>query len=282
MKDGGAGMKRAALLLSLLGLASLLYGKSVPTSSAQSPAGSPKSSLPAPSGRLTEQNKLEILRAVDGEFAKVVRPLPALKPGFRLKPTGKVDQQALDNALIRSEPAANPGDRVQITGIDFQAKSIRVNINGGSQPHESWRNRIHLSIGAPWPTSQVVTNQPPGLTKAGSTLIVEFDGPVPNLSPAQLELYLSPFLNFAEQRSAAKIWVDTLPPKFKEAIGRHEAVVGMNREMVLAALGRAGHKVREFHENGTETEDWIYGSPPGTTIFVTFVGDRVVGVKKFP
>ncbi len=275
-------MRRAALLLSLLGLASLLYGNSPPTPAGQSPAVPPKSSLPAPSGKLTEQNKLEILRSVDGEFAKVVRPLPSLKPGFRLKPTGKVDQKALDNALLRSEPAANPGDKVQITGILFESNSIRVNINGGSHPHESWRNRIHISIGAPWPTSQVVTNQPPGLTKMGSTLIVEFGAPVPNVTPNQLELYLSPFLNFAEQRSAAKVWVDTLPPKFKQAIGRHQAVVGMNREMVIAALGRADHKVREFHEDGTETEDWIYGSPPGTTIFVTFIGERVVRVEQFP
>jgi hypothetical protein len=55
----------------------------------------------------------------------------------------------------------------------------------------------------------------------------------------------------------------------------------MNHDMVLAALGRPGHKVRERDPDGSETEDWIYGSPPARTTFVTFVGDKVVRVKEF-
>jgi hypothetical protein len=120
------------------------------------------------------------------------------------------------------------------------------------------------------------------LIKRGSTLILDFGRAVPSVSPDQVKQYLSPFLNFAGQPSAAKTWVDTIPAQFRQAIQQHEAVVGMNREMVIAALGEADHKVREFQSNGTETEDWIYGSPPGTTIFVTFIGETVVRVKQFP
>ena len=53
----------------------------------------------------------------------------------------------------------------------------------------------------------------------------------------------------------------------------------MDREMVLAALGRPLSKVRE-EKNGQETEDWIYGNPPFLT-FVTFVGEEVVEIKEF-
>ncbi len=233
-------------------------------------------------GKLTERNKLDILRSVDGEFVKVVRPLPSIKPGFLLNPTGKIDQKDLQTALMRSLPAANPGDTVQITSIDFKRKSIQVNINGGSHPHKSWRQHIHFSMGMPWPTTRVVRNEPPGLIKMGSTLIVDFHGPVPNITAAQLKKYLSPFIVFTGAHSAAQIWADTLPPKFKKAISDHEAAVGMDRTMVLAALGRPGHKVREYKESGTMTEDWIYGSPPGMTVFVTFIGNEVVKVKKFP
>lgn len=239
-------------------------------------------SPPSVSSKLTEQNRLAIIRSVDGEFAKVVRPLPSLKSGFLLKPGQKIDQKALDSALVRSLPAANPGDKVQITGIRFRAKQIVININGGSRRSESWRDRIHIEVGGPFPTSRVVKNQPPGLVKRGSTLILDFGGPVPNVSPVQVKRYLSPFLNFSEEASAARNWVDTIPAQFRQAIQQHKAIVGMNRKMVIAALGLADHKVREFKPDGTETEDWIYGSPPGTTTFVTFIGEKVVRVKQYP
>ena len=241
-----------------------------------------KASAKQPTGKLTNQGKLEIVRYVDGEFAKVVQPLPSIKPGFRLKAGQKIDRQELDAALMRSLPAANPGDTVQITNVKFDSKKIIVEINGGSSPHQSWRQRIHISVGGSIPTTRVVKNQPPGLEKAGATLILEFDDAVPNLSPDQVKKYLSPFLNFAGQRSAAQNWIQTLSPKFQKAIQQRMAIAGMNRDMVLAALGRPDHKVREFKPDGTETEDWIYGRPPGTTIFVTFIGNDVVHVRRFP
>lgn len=268
----------------MLGLASLLYGAGKTARPMRAAASSQQSITPpaAKETKLTEQNKIQILREVDGDFAQVVRPLPSIKSGFRLKPNGKVDEQALQAALMRSLPAAKPGDQVQITGIEFHRKSIRVNINGGSHPHKSLRQRIHVSVGLPFPIGQMSRNQPQGLIKVGSTLIVEFGRPVPNITPAQLEKYLSPFLTFANGRSASQIWVDSLPPKFKNAIANHQAAVGMDRRMVLASLGRPGHKVRNFSPTGVMTEDWIYGRPPGTTIFVTFLGNQVIRVKTFP
>ena len=264
-----------------LGIAAPLFGAGAAGQPARANADIKHPATPA-TGRLSETDKLEIVRSVDGEFAKVVQALPSVKPGFYLKPGGKINQQALQSALTLSLPAANPGDTVQITGIVFKKKEIRVNINGGSHPHKSLIQRIHMSVGMPWPTGRVMQNQPPGLVKIGSTLIVEFNGPVPNVTPGQLKAYLAPFLSFANQRSAAQNWVESLAPKFQKAIAERKAVVGMNRDMVLAALGRADHKVREFQPDGTETEDWIYGDPPGTTIFVTFIGNQVVRVKQFP
>jgi hypothetical protein len=75
--------------------------------------------------------------------------------------------------------------------------------------------------------------------------------------------------------------VETLPPQFQQAIKDHQAIVGMDSEMVMAAMGRPDHKVRERDPDGKETEDWIYGTPPAKTTFVTFAGDNVVRVKEF-
>ncbi len=77
-------------------------------------------------------------------------------------------------------------------------------------------------------------------------------------------------------------WIDTLPPDIKKAIQDKRAIVGMDREMVVAAIGKPEHKVRERDEDGNEIEDWIYGQPPSKTIFVRFLGDRVTSVKEFP
>lgn len=282
MKPMVNAMWRVCFFLFALAVFAPLNSTANPPQSLPVDPSAKNASAKQPAGRLTHDGKLAIVRFVDGEYAKVVRPLPSIKPGFRLKPGQKVDQQELDAALMRSLPAANPGDTVQITNIKFDSKKIIVEINGGSNPHKSWRQRIHISVGGSIPTTRVVKNQPPGLEKAGSTLILEFDGPVPNVSPDQVKKYLSPFLNFAGQRSAAENWVQTLAPKFQKAIQQRIAIVGMNRDMVLAALGRPEHKVREFKPNGTETEDWIYGRPPGTTIFVTFIGSNVVSVRRFP
>jgi hypothetical protein len=52
----------------------------------------------------------------------------------------------------------------------------------------------------------------------------------------------------------------------------------MDRDMVLLAKGRPDQKVRSF-EGGVETEDWIYGKPPGNLVFVTFKDGKVVSVK---
>jgi hypothetical protein len=274
-------MQRAGILVGLLGLtAPFCLCAQAGTTRPEKPVK--QLSTNHSSGRLTDKNKLAIIRYVDGEFAKVVRPLPSVKPGFYLKPDGQVDQQALQRALVLSLPAASPGDTVQITAVEFKPKEIRININGGSHPRTSLRDRVHMDVGMPWPTTQVMQDQPVGLVKLGSTLIVDFGGPVPDISPDQLKGYLAPFLNFAQQRSAAANWIDTLPAKFRDAIAQHKAIEGMTREMVISALGRADHKVREWQLDGTETEDWIYGSPPGRTIFVTFIGTTVVRVEQFP
>jgi hypothetical protein len=73
-------------------------------------------------------------------------------------------------------------------------------------------------------------------------------------------------------------YVDTLPPKLKEAILNHHVLVGMDRKMVIYALGQPHDKTREDN-NGVAFEEWIYGEAPQTTQFVRFVGNRVVRVE---
>ena len=73
-------------------------------------------------------------------------------------------------------------------------------------------------------------------------------------------------------------YLETVPPKVKEAIQNHQVLVGMNHEMVTYAKGRPPKKVRE-QDGETEYEEWIYGDPPQDVEFVRFMGDEVVRLE---
>ena len=237
----------------------------------------------AKSTTLQPKSELAIVRYVHGEFAKAVRPMPAAKKGFHLQAGQPVNEKALHDALVQFGPAVNAGDTVQITRIQFQDKRIVIDLNGGGRKRRPFRERVQISVGGPLP-STTVTPTPRGATSQlpGATLVLDYGRAVPDMSPDELKRDLGGFLDFSRERSAAVQWVETLPPQYKEAIKERKALVGMDRDMVTAALGRPDHKVREKTERGDETEDWIYGNPPAKTVFVTFVGDKVVRVKEFP
>jgi hypothetical protein len=230
---------------------------------------------------LQPQSRLLLVRFVDGEFAHVVQPLPGGKKGYKV-PAGKpLDMKKLSDALRLYGTAAGQGDTVQVTGIDFHADSIVLRINGGGKKH--FHLRDHLSIGMgdvgmapPAETQSYAQQQLPG-----ATIVLDYAHGVPDMSPDDLKRDLSVFLDFSKQHSATVNWIDTLAPQFQEAIKEERAIVGMDSEMVLAALGRPEHKVRERDTEGKDTEDWIYGTPPSKTTFVTFEGNTVIRVKEY-
>jgi hypothetical protein len=143
------------------------------------------------------------------------------------------------------------------------------------------RDRIHLEVGGVPSISESEPDTPVNTT-AGATVYLDFDNPVPDMTPDELKQYLSELLDFSKQHSAAVQWMDTLPADIQKAIEDRRPAVGMDREMVVAALGRPDRKVREKTPDGSETEDWIYGQPPAKTIFVKFEGDKVTQVEQFP
>jgi hypothetical protein len=236
---------------------------------------------------LQESSKLELIRYVSGEFAKAIKPLPAGKEGFHLNVGKALQAEQLDRAVATHGPAVNTGDSVQITKLEFRDHQIVVDVNGGGRGKRHWRDHIQIGMGGGgYPPMQTSTNQdpgPPGMQPGmGSTLFLDFTKSVPDLTPDELKQLLSPILNFAKERSAAVQWFDTLPPEMKKAIQDRKPVVGMDREELVAAIGKPDHKVRERDSEGNDIEDWIYGQPPSKTVFVRFQGERVTSIKQFP
>ena len=253
----------------------------VASSDSQEDTSVPEKFDKAIDGPLQPASRLRLVRFVDGEFAKVVSPIPAGKKGFHLAAGGPMDEKALRMTLASFGAAINPGDKAQITNLEFHDKEIVVDINGGGRGKTRLRDRIHMEVGG-MPTLTTSGTDAPVNTNAGATLFLEFGKPLPDMNPDDLKEYLSPFLDFSRQHSAAVQWIDTVPPEMQAAIKDKQPVVGMDREMVLAAVGRPDRKVREKTHDGDETEDWIYGKPPAKTIFVKFEGDKVVKVEQFP
>ena len=236
---------------------------------------------------LQDSSRLNLIRYVSGEFARAIKPLPAGKDGFIVRIGQPTDFDMLDRQVATHGAAVSTGDHVQITKLEFHEKQIIVDLNGGGRGKKRLRDRIHLETGG-IPTTRTTTTTPqdsgpPGMQPGlGSTLFLEFGKPVPDLSPDDLKKLLAPFLDFTKQRSASVQWVDTLPVEMKKAIQERIAVVGMDREEVVAAIGKPEHKVRERDAEGNDIEDWIYGQPPSKTVFVRFTGTRVTSVKQYP
>jgi hypothetical protein len=238
---------------------------------------------------LQERSKLDLIRYVSGEFAKATRNLPAGKEGFLLYVGKPLSQDLLERAVATHGAAVHVGDSAQITKLEFHDHSIVVDVNGGGRGKKHWRDHIQIGMGGTIPTARTTTttpqqeNGPPGMQPGmGSTIFLEFSKALPDLTPDELKQLLSPFLDFAKQRSASVHWVDTLPPETRKAIQERRPTVGMDREEVVAAIGKPEHKVRERDSEGNEIEDWIYGQPPSRTVFVRFMGDRVTSIKQYP
>ena len=103
-------------------------------------------------------------------------------------------------------------------------------------------------------TSPVVADD--GQEPVGSRLTLVFDKYVPDITPDQFRALIQPVMDF-NVKTPLEAYVNTLPPKLKEAILAHHVLVGMDRKMVIYALGQPRDKVRE-QDNGVPFEEWIY------------------------
>ncbi|MGE5644731.1 MAG: hypothetical protein ACM336_02955 [Acidobacteriota bacterium] len=232
--------------------------------------------LQAESGKLTDEQRVELIRGLTAEYATAKIGLPRSKKTLGVDTEGKYDKAAWDEAARQYGPAARTGDLVQISRIEIEDDKIVFQINGGfNSGRGKWYQRIQVGMGSQTaPISQPGQSNAPG----GTSLALMFNKPVPALTAAEIKKMLLPVLDF-EKRSATETYVESLPPEIKEAVKEKRAVEGMDHDQVLLALGRPVRKVREM-KDGEEEEDWIYGAAPGKITFVTFRANKVVRVKE--
>jgi hypothetical protein len=287
--DAGEAMKYLPSALVLT--AAVVISATLPTfvySQAQGPAApdqgtAPSAAAASPQAQATETAKEQdearilIVRDLDGEYAKALQPLAGGKDIFKIAADKPLDLQHLqDWVRTHGGPVVNPGDTIQITKIDFQAKGVLFEFNGGGRKRFHLRDHLSMGVGDV-PDPEAASHPGEGV---GGSFFLDYGRQLPRLTSADLKQELSAFFDFSKQ-SATKNWLDTLPPEFKEGIEDHHAVVGMDEDMVIAALGHPERKVRSRDQDGNDTEDWIYGDPPARTVFVTFIEGKVSKVKEF-
>jgi hypothetical protein len=225
---------------------------------------------------MSKQTRLEIIRDFETQLVYSRAQFPMGSKGLKLKdgvttPSG----QELQQLIVLWGPSIRPGDPAHISFVQIKDNYIHFDLNGGAVHRKKWYQHIEVAGagGASVPLSRDQSTDNPH----GSYLDVYFDKYVPELSPAQLRGLLYPVLDF-NARNKEEAYLDTVPPKVKEAIKAHRVLVGMNTEMVVHAKGKAPKKVRE-KDGETEYEEWIYGEPPADVDFVRIVGDEVVRIE---
>ena len=223
--------------------------------------------------KLTVEERIELIRGLSAEYATVKDFLPRAKKPLEFEADGTWDKGHWASVGQELGPAARVGELVQVTRVILGSDRIVLEINGGQKNGRHWYDHVEVGMGN---RTTPINNNTQG--NLGTSVEVLFHKPLESVDSAKIKAILKPVLDF-EKTTATKLYSETLPPEVKKAIAEKRAEQGMDRQQVLLALGRPERKVRE-QKDGDELEDWIYGTPPGRILFVTFNGDKVLKVKE--
>jgi len=226
---------------------------------------------------LTEQHRIELIRTFNADLVYIRTQFPMGKVGLSIK-DGKVSPngEALSRLLMLWGPSVKPGDRAIITQFVLKNDRIHMEINGGPVKKQKWYQHIEVGAGGGMMTPGGQGADPINNPR-GSYVDLVFDHHIPDMTVEEVKHMLWPVFDF-DSKSPLEAYLESVPPKIKEAIKSHQVLVGMNREMVVYAKGRPEKKVRE-KDGEIEYEDWIYGDPPHDVDFVRVVGDEVIRVE---
>lgn len=222
--------------------------------------------------------RILLIRGLEATIAVAKVPLPAGKKGIALSPEGKLETASAKAQLMSNGIAVKPGMAVEITKIDFHPRRIVFEIDGGGKKWK-WYRHIEIGMGGPGGMTPIGPQHAQQERYEGSfiTLRLPRKGSVPTV--AQARQLLSSVLNFHRHTPTA-LYSQSVPPQFREAIKKHDVVVGMDENDVFSAKGPPDRKVRSTKPDGEEEDDWIYGLPPHC-LYVVFMDGTVTEVHQY-
>ena len=228
--------------------------------------------------KLTEQDRIEIMRGLVAEYATVKHFLPRSKKALPFESTGTLDKKEWEAASHEFGPAGRVGDLVQVTKVLIESDKLVLQINGGFNGGRKWYDSAQIGGGLGGGGTMRPLGKGNSNAPGGTSIEILFHKPLEPMKASEIKKMLAPVLDF-EKHSASEIYAEALPPEVQKAIQSKKVLEGMDRDQVLMALGHPDHKSREV-KDGIELEDWIFGRPPGKITFVTFNGSKVIKVKE--
>jgi len=227
--------------------------------------------------KLTDDDRIEILRGLMAEYATVKSQLPRSHDPLPFQADGTWDKKKWAEIGQKFGPAARVGDLVQITKVTIEDDKILLQLNGGTKGKSHWYDHVQVGVGG---ATQPVSTQQNSNAPGGTNIALLFNKPIPSpIKADEIKKMLAPVLSF-EKETATENYVETLPEPIQKAIKANKAIEGMDRDQVVLALGKPRHKERNIDKEGNETEDWVYGDPPGKITFITFANNKVSRVKE--
>ena len=229
-------------------------------------------------GKLTPEERIQIIRGMTSEYSTVKMLLPRAKKALTLEAGKLPDKQEFAKALQENGPAGRVGDLIQITKVELEDDKIVLQLNGGFKGGRKWYENVQVG-GGMGNNQRTVPIGSGSMAQSGTTIALVFPKNYESLSVAEIKSWLKPVIDFDKQRSATETVMEQLPAEQQQAVKEKKALEGMDRDTVILSMGKPRSKSREVKE-GVELEDWIYGQAPGKITFITFDGNKVVRVKE--
>src|SRR6185437_3494612 len=129
-----------------------------------------------PADKLTEDEKISLVRDLDAEYAKAKTLIPRSKKPLAVDANGTWDKGEWQKSAQGMGAAARLGDQVQITKVSLDGDKIVLELNGGLKSGHKWYDNVQIGMGSTAPVSR--QNRTPSL---GTVIEVDFHKPMEHL-----------------------------------------------------------------------------------------------------
>ena len=140
---------------------------------------------------LTTEDKVELIRGLNAEYATVKVLLPRARKPLEFESAGSYDKRAWAAIAKESGPAARTGDSVQITKVDFEADRIVLQINGGFRGGRKWYDGVSIGMGPSMNPAQVPVGTNDSNAPGGTSLAILFHKPLEPIKSAEIKKMLA-------------------------------------------------------------------------------------------
>src|ERR1019366_6909044 len=141
--------------------------------------------------KLTEQDRIELMRGLLAEYATVKQLLPRAKKALPFESTGSFDKKVWEAASREYGPAGRVGDLVHITKVFIESDKLVLQINGGFNGGRKWYEGAQIGGGIGGGGSMTPLGKGDSNAPGGTTIEILFHKPLEPMKAAEGKKMLS-------------------------------------------------------------------------------------------